>query len=53
MSRLCTFTGAIVGGYAGWYLCDGLGMAAALVASGVGSVAGVYLGWKLARKLEG
>lgn len=52
MNRLCTLSGALIGGYGGWYLCDGLGMAAAFVASGVGSAAGVYLGWKLARRIE-
>ena len=53
MSKLCTFAGALIGGYLGWYLCDGFGVVAAFVASGVGSALGVYLGWKLARKIEG
>ncbi|HTU00228.1 MAG TPA: hypothetical protein VMG58_00380 [Candidatus Sulfotelmatobacter sp.] len=52
MTRLLTFSGALLGGYAGWYLGDGFGTAAAFIASGVGSVAGVYLGWRLARKIE-
>lgn len=52
VTRLLTFSGALLGGYAGWYLGDGFGTAAAFIASGVGSVAGVYLGWRLARKIE-
>jgi hypothetical protein len=53
VNKLCTFAGALVGGYLGWYLCDGFGVIAAFVASGAGSAVGVYLGWKLARKIEG
>jgi outer membrane lipoprotein SlyB len=53
VSKLCTFAGALVGGYVGWALGEGLGMIVAFLASGVGSVVGVYLGWKLARKIEG
>lgn len=53
MNKLCTISGSVIGGYAGWYLCDGLGMVTAFIASGVGSVVGVYLGWKLAQKIEG
>ena len=52
MNKLCTMTGAAVGSYAGWYLCEGLGTTAAFLGSGVASVIGVYLGWKLARKIE-
>jgi len=51
--KLCTFAGALSGGYAAWYLCEGLGIITAFIASGVGSAVGVYAGWKLARKIEG
>jgi hypothetical protein len=53
VNKLCTLAGATIGGYVGWYLCDGFGMVTAFLASGVGSVIGVYLGWKLAQKIEG
>jgi len=44
--------GAFVGSYVGWYLGDRWGMGMAFLLSGVVSLVGVYLGWKLARKLE-
>jgi hypothetical protein len=53
VNKLCTFAGALIGGYAGWYLCEGLGAVTAFAASGAGSALGVYLGWKLARKIDG
>lgn len=54
MNKLCIFAGTLVGGYAGWYLGDvlGLGFGWSYAISGVGSIVGVWLGWKLARKLE-
>lgn len=54
MTKLCIFVGTTIGGYVGWYLGDlcGLGFWGAFLVSGVGSVAGVYGGWKLARKLD-
>jgi hypothetical protein len=52
MNKLCTFGGATLGGYLGWFLADRFGFVAAFIASGIGSLLGVYLGWKLARKLE-
>jgi hypothetical protein len=52
--KLFIFVGTTIGGYVGWYLGDicGLGFWGAFLISGVGSVAGVYGGWKLGRKLE-
>jgi hypothetical protein len=52
MTKLCTFVGATVGGYAGWFAGDavGLGFGGAFVLSGIGSMVGVYAGWKLAQK---
>jgi hypothetical protein len=54
MTKLCIFAGTTIGGYVGWALGDflGLGFVWAFVLSGVGSVAGVYYGWKLAQKLD-
>ena len=54
MNRLCIYTGTILGGYAGWALGDtlGLGFAWSFVLSSAGSLAGVFAGWKVARKLE-
>ena len=54
MTKLCILVGTTIGGYAGWALGDalGLGFAWSFVISSVGSIAGVYYGWKLARKLD-
>jgi len=52
MTKLCITAGVFVGGYVGGYACSSLGMMAEVIASGIGSMAGVYLGWKLARWIE-
>jgi hypothetical protein len=54
MNKLLTMGGSVVGGYAFWALGDALGFSflASFVLSGVGSLVGVYAGWKLARRLE-
>lgn len=54
MNKLCTFVGALVGGYAGWGLgvAVGFGLGWSFLLSGGGSLLGVWLGWKLARRLE-
>jgi uncharacterized membrane protein YfcA len=54
MTKLCCTGGATIAGYVGWYLADAGGMEffGAFLVSGLASVLGVYLGWKLARKLE-
>ena len=54
MSKLCIFAGTLIVGYAGWFAGDalGLGFFGAFLLSGAGSLLGVWLGWKLARKLE-
>jgi outer membrane lipoprotein SlyB len=51
MNRLCTFGGAAVGGYAGWFFGQPYGLGVAFVLSAVGSLVGVYAGWKLAQRL--
>jgi hypothetical protein len=54
MIKLCIFIGTTVFGYAGWFLGDalGLGFGWCFVISSVGSIVGVWAGWKVARKLE-
>ena len=54
MTKLSIFTGTMLGSYLGWYLGEavGLGFWGAFILSGVGSVGGVYAGWKLAQKLS-
>jgi len=47
--KLCIFIGMFIGGYAGWWLGEYVGILTAYIASGVGSVLGVYAGWRFAR----
>jgi len=49
MSRKLIYIGMILGGWAGWWLGDriGLGLMGSLLVSTVGSFAGVYLAWRL------
>lgn len=51
MSRKLIYIGMIVGGWAGWWLGDriGLGLMGSLLVSTLGSFAGVYLAWRLTR----
>lgn len=54
MMKLCILVGTTVGSYAFYAVGDALGFSFlwSFVLSGVGSVAGVWAGWKLARRLE-
>ena len=49
--KLCIFVAVNVGGWAGWTLGENFGLMTAFLASGAGSVLGVYLGWRVARRL--
>lgn len=51
MNKLCILAGTIVLGYAGWYLGGrlGLGFFGCFLVSSAGSLAGVWLGWKVAQ----
>jgi outer membrane lipoprotein SlyB len=51
MSRLLIFIGMIVGGYVGWFAGDymGLGLMTTFLVSTLGSIAGVYVGWRIMR----
>jgi hypothetical protein len=42
----------MVGGYVAGSLVSGYGMMTEIIVSGLGSMVGVYLGWKLALKIE-
>ena len=54
VNKLCIFGGTTVCSDAFWALGDALGFSffGSFMLSGVGSVVGVYLGWKLAQKLQ-
>ena len=52
MMKLCTIGGSILFGYAAGYFAAPLGFMWAFLLSGVGSVVGIWAGWKLARHIE-
>jgi dipeptide/tripeptide permease len=52
MTKLCIFVGMFVGSCVGGLIADPLGFWWAFFASGVGSLVGVYYGWKLGRHLD-
>lgn len=49
--KLCIFVGMSVGSWAGWALGESGGVMTAFLVGGVGSLVGVYLGWRAARAL--
>lgn len=49
--KLFIFVAVNVGGWVGWSLGENFGLMTAFIASGVGSVLGVYVGWLAARRL--
>ncbi|MEO6873796.1 MAG: hypothetical protein ABI222_03130 [Opitutaceae bacterium] len=54
MRKLSIFVGTTIGSYVGWAIPDyfGVGFGWCFVISGIGSIVGVWAGWKLAMKLE-
>lgn len=54
MMRLMILIGMTIGSWAGWWLgaqfSDGMGLPLAL--SSVGTIAGIVVGWKIARNIE-
>ena len=56
MMKLCIFVGTTAGGIAGGMLAGALDLETfslgGFALSGLGSIVGVYAGWKLARKME-
>ena len=57
VTKLCIFVGTTVGGIAGSMIATAFDMdmlsLGSFVLSGIGSIVGVYAGWKLAQKLNG
>jgi len=48
--KLCIFVGMNIGGAVGWWLGEFVGFGTAFIASGVGSILGIYGGWRVARE---
>ena len=51
MNNLCIYGMATILGYVGWALASPLGFGWAFAASSVGAIVGVYVGWKIARRI--
>jgi len=49
MNKLCIFVGLTIGSYLGWWVGAHWGMVMAFIVSSLGSLAGVYAGWKINR----
>jgi hypothetical protein len=52
--KLLIFVGLNVGGAIGWWLGERYGLMTAFLLSSVGCILGIYVGWRIARRiLEG
>lgn len=49
MHRLLMFSGTTLGGLLGWWMASSGGIVLSFVVSSVGSVLGLYLGWRISR----
>jgi uncharacterized membrane protein SpoIIM required for sporulation len=49
MNKLCIFIGMTVFGWLGWWLGEWVGLVTAFFLSGLGSMVGVYVGWRVNR----
>lgn len=50
MNKLCIFVGLTIGSYVGWWGGAHWGIMYAFILSSIGSLAGVYLGWRINRQ---
>jgi hypothetical protein len=53
MNKLCIFIGMTVLGWIGWWIGDTIGIMTAFVLSTIGSLVGVYVGWRINRDYLG
>lgn len=49
MNRLCIFLGMTLIGWLGWWIGAKVGFMTAFFLSGLGSMVGVYVGWRINR----
>jgi len=52
MTKLCIGVGMFIGGLVGYIVPSSWGIMWAFIISGIGSIFGVYYGWKLGRHLD-
>jgi hypothetical protein len=52
VNKLCIFVGMTVMGYVGWFAGDAVGLEffGSFITSGIFSMVGVWLGWKIAQR---
>lgn len=51
MTKLFCWIGVFAGGWLGWFLGSFLGIGWAFTLSSLGSIAGVFIGWKIANEI--
>ena len=49
MQKICIFVGLMVFSSIGWWLGAYFGIVMAFILSGIGSILGVYVGWRINR----
>jgi hypothetical protein len=49
MNKFCIFVGMTVFGLIRWWIGDRIGFMTGFVLSGIGSIVGVYVGWRINR----
>ena len=49
MKRLCIIMSMTLAGSVGWWIGAKVGLMTAFILSGIGSMAGIYLGWRINR----
>ena len=49
MNKLCILVAMTILGWGGWWLGAKVGIMTAFVLSGLGSIVGVYVGWRINR----
>lgn len=49
MRKLCIFLGVTLLGWGGWWLGEKVGFMTAFLVSGLGSIVGAWLGWRISR----
>lgn len=50
MNKLCIFLGMTIFGWIGWRAGEKVGFMTAFLSSGIASMVGVYVGWRINRE---
>jgi uncharacterized membrane protein YfcA len=52
VTKLLIFVGSTAGGYIGWWIGEEVGIMTAFIVSSIGTIAGIYAGYKIAKRIE-